>query len=190
MLKRLHNKPATTRRKSPLCEGLCTTEENAGRRLKTSMFDGFIRKQIKTQETTINLVLGGSGYPILLLHGYPQTHVCWHRVAPILAERFTVGRSKQIGKAIALIRGEIILVGHSFPKVRFKKRLLGFFLSQHRFGAVKKIGKKVLSCKNIFPINCQKTFRFFSTIAAMTRRFHLPTSHFMRKSCRMQPSAK
>jgi haloacetate dehalogenase len=54
------------------------------------MFDGFTRKQIKTRETTINLVQGGRGYPILLLHGYPQTHVCWHRVAPILAERFTV----------------------------------------------------------------------------------------------------
>jgi haloacetate dehalogenase len=54
------------------------------------MFDGFTRKQIKTQGTTINLVRGGSGYPLLLLHGYPQTHVCWHRVAPILAERFTV----------------------------------------------------------------------------------------------------
>ena len=54
------------------------------------MFDGFIREQITTQDTTINLVRGGRGYPILLLHGYPQTHVCWHRVAPILAERFTV----------------------------------------------------------------------------------------------------
>jgi haloacetate dehalogenase len=54
------------------------------------MFDGFTRQQIKTQETTINLVRGGRGYPILLLHGYPQTHVCWHRVAPVLAGRFTV----------------------------------------------------------------------------------------------------
>jgi haloacetate dehalogenase len=54
------------------------------------MFDGFTRMQINTHETTINLVRGGSGYPILLLHGYPQTHVCWHQVAPILAERFTV----------------------------------------------------------------------------------------------------
>jgi haloacetate dehalogenase len=54
------------------------------------MFDHFTRQQIKTQNTTINLVRGGSGHPILLLHGYPQTHVCWHRVAPILAERFTV----------------------------------------------------------------------------------------------------
>lgn len=33
---------------------------------------------------------GGSGPPLLLLHGYPQTHVMWHRVAPALAERFTV----------------------------------------------------------------------------------------------------
>jgi haloacetate dehalogenase len=54
------------------------------------MFDGFIREHITTQDTTINLVRGGRGDPILLLHGYPQTHVCWHRVAPILAERFTV----------------------------------------------------------------------------------------------------
>jgi haloacetate dehalogenase len=54
------------------------------------MFDSFTHKHIKTSETIINLVYGGSGDPILLLHGYPQTHVCWHRVAPILAERFTV----------------------------------------------------------------------------------------------------
>jgi haloacetate dehalogenase len=54
------------------------------------MFDGFTHRQIKTRETTINLVYGGRGLPLLLLHGYPQTHVCWHRVAPILASRFTV----------------------------------------------------------------------------------------------------
>src|SRR3954454_3482437 len=33
---------------------------------------------------------GGDGPPVLLLHGYPQTHAMWHRVAPALAERFTV----------------------------------------------------------------------------------------------------
>jgi haloacetate dehalogenase len=54
------------------------------------MFEGFTHKQIKTQETMINIVQGGNGDPILLLHGYPETHVCWHRVAPVLAERFTV----------------------------------------------------------------------------------------------------
>jgi haloacetate dehalogenase len=54
------------------------------------MFDTFKQKQVKTKRVTINLVLGGSGYPVLLLHGYPQTHVCWHKVAPILAKEFTV----------------------------------------------------------------------------------------------------
>src|SRR5919108_1415689 len=54
------------------------------------MFDRFTQKQIKTEEIVIHLVQGGSGDPILLLHGYPQTHVCWHRVAPRLAEHFTV----------------------------------------------------------------------------------------------------
>ncbi|HEV8567544.1 MAG TPA: alpha/beta fold hydrolase [Actinoplanes sp.] len=33
---------------------------------------------------------GGDGPPLLLLHGYPQTHAMWHRVAPLLAGRFTV----------------------------------------------------------------------------------------------------
>src|SRR6202007_724036 len=40
--------------------------------------------------TKIALVQGGNGSPLLLVHGYPQTHVMWHKVAPRLAERFTV----------------------------------------------------------------------------------------------------
>ncbi|MGH7359120.1 MAG: alpha/beta fold hydrolase [Candidatus Rokuibacteriota bacterium] len=43
-----------------------------------------------TRETEIHAVIGGQGPPVLLLHGYPQTHACWHRVAPALAARFTV----------------------------------------------------------------------------------------------------
>jgi haloacetate dehalogenase len=54
------------------------------------MFDGFERLQIETSGATINLVRGGSGRPLLLLHGYPQTHAMWHEVAPRLAEHFTV----------------------------------------------------------------------------------------------------
>jgi haloacetate dehalogenase len=54
------------------------------------MFDGFIHKRIETRGAAINLVYGGRGYPVLLLHGYPQTHTCWHLVAPILAKQFMV----------------------------------------------------------------------------------------------------
>jgi haloacetate dehalogenase len=54
------------------------------------MFDGFSSRRVVLGGTAINTVVGGDGPPLLLLHGYPQTHVMWHRVAPILAERFTV----------------------------------------------------------------------------------------------------
>ena len=54
------------------------------------MFEGFERRQIEAGGTTINLVKGGHGPPLLLLHGYPQTHTIWHKIAPRLAEEFTV----------------------------------------------------------------------------------------------------
>jgi haloacetate dehalogenase len=54
------------------------------------MYQGFDRRDIETSETTIHARIGGSGPPLLLLHGYPQTHVMWHLTAPRLAERFTV----------------------------------------------------------------------------------------------------
>ena len=54
------------------------------------MFDGFQAIDVATSGTTIHGVRGGQGPPVLLLHGIPETHVMWHRVAPRLAERFTV----------------------------------------------------------------------------------------------------
>src|SRR4051812_25557282 len=54
------------------------------------MFDGFEAATIDTGETAIFLRRKGSGPPVLLLHGFPQTHLMWHRVAPALAGRFTV----------------------------------------------------------------------------------------------------
>lgn len=54
------------------------------------MFEGFSRRRIATAGAEINLVIGGEGPPLLLLHGFPQTHACWHEVAPALARRFTV----------------------------------------------------------------------------------------------------
>jgi haloacetate dehalogenase len=54
------------------------------------VFDGFVTERIAAGDLAINVCRGGAGPPLLLLHGYPQTHVMWHRVAPALAERFTV----------------------------------------------------------------------------------------------------
>ena len=54
------------------------------------MFEGFELSTIDTGETAIRTRRGGSGPPLLLLHGNPQTHAMWHKVAPRLAEDFTV----------------------------------------------------------------------------------------------------
>jgi len=53
-------------------------------------FPGFEARKIETGGATLHCVHGGKGPPLLLLHGYPQTHVIWHRVAPVLAQHFTV----------------------------------------------------------------------------------------------------
>jgi haloacetate dehalogenase len=54
------------------------------------MFEGFEARRVEGEGALIHLRIGGSGPPLLLLHGYPQSHVMWHRTAPLLAERFTV----------------------------------------------------------------------------------------------------
>ena len=54
------------------------------------MFEGFAKKRVRVSAGEINLVSGGAGAPLLLLHGYPQTHAMWHKIAPVLAKSFTV----------------------------------------------------------------------------------------------------
>jgi haloacetate dehalogenase len=54
------------------------------------MFDGFVQARIDVSGATIHLRRGGSGPPLLLLHGNPLTHVMWHKIAPRLAEDFAV----------------------------------------------------------------------------------------------------
>jgi haloacetate dehalogenase len=54
------------------------------------MFEGFRHANIDTGEAVIRVCHGGSGPPVLLLHGIPETHVMWHKVAPRLSRDFTV----------------------------------------------------------------------------------------------------
>ncbi len=54
------------------------------------MLDGFETATVQTGQTEIFLRRGGSGSPVLLLHGFPETHLMWRDVAPLLARRFTV----------------------------------------------------------------------------------------------------
>ncbi|MDJ0896778.1 MAG: alpha/beta hydrolase [Alphaproteobacteria bacterium] len=54
------------------------------------MFEGFDRQTVQLDETDIHFRIKGHGPPLLLLHGYPQTHVMWHKIAPKLSEHFTV----------------------------------------------------------------------------------------------------
>jgi haloacetate dehalogenase len=54
------------------------------------LFPGFVETEVRTSGATIPVLHKGDGPPVLLLHGYPESHVTWHKVAPRLAERFSV----------------------------------------------------------------------------------------------------
>ena len=66
------------------------TEAQQAPQANASLFPGFKSAKIKTSGATINLVQGGSGPAVLLMHGYPETHVLWHKIAPKLAEKYSV----------------------------------------------------------------------------------------------------
>ena len=53
-------------------------------------FDGFTLDHVDVGEVTLRVRHGGAGTPVLLLHGHPRTHATWHKVAPLLAERYSV----------------------------------------------------------------------------------------------------
>jgi haloacetate dehalogenase len=54
------------------------------------MFEGFELDRVRVGDVVLRVRRGGSGPPVVLLHGHPRTHTTWHSVAPLLAERFTV----------------------------------------------------------------------------------------------------
>ncbi len=56
----------------------------------TDLLPGFESRRVPAMGVEIFCRIAGNGPPLLMLHGYPQTHVCWHRLAPALARSFTV----------------------------------------------------------------------------------------------------
>jgi haloacetate dehalogenase len=58
--------------------------------MTNSLFSGFDEVRIDTPRGPVLARVGGTGPPLLLLHGYPETHLMWHAVAPALAARFAV----------------------------------------------------------------------------------------------------
>lgn len=109
------------------------------------------------------------------------------------------GRIKQIGKEISLIKDEIILVGHSLgasmllkylSESQVRHNIAGIFLIATPFGAATKTGNKASSFTRILAMEYRKTFRFFFTIARMTKKYPLPTSIFMHKTYRKPTSEK
>jgi pimeloyl-ACP methyl ester carboxylesterase len=55
-----------------------------------TLFEGFAVEDTDTPRGVVRALVGRSGPPMLLLHGYHETRLMWHAVAPRLAERFTV----------------------------------------------------------------------------------------------------
>ncbi len=58
--------------------------------ITSNLFPGFVQTEVRTSGATIPVFHKGDGPPVLLLHGYPETHVTWHKVGPKLAVRFSV----------------------------------------------------------------------------------------------------
>ena len=73
-----------------LSASLLSAQSQHATTTSTVMFDGFKTSKVQTTGATINVTVGGQGPPVLLLHGSPETHVMWHKIAPRLAREFTV----------------------------------------------------------------------------------------------------
>jgi haloacetate dehalogenase len=65
--------------------------------MPSAPFAGFEVRHATISRGTVHAMVGGSGPPLLLLHGYPQSHLMWHAAAPLLADRHTVVASDLTG---------------------------------------------------------------------------------------------
>ena len=72
------------------CEDLPQLPAPPSEATTEQLFPGFKSQYIKTSGATIRVLTKGSGRPLLLVHGHPETHVTWHKIAPALAEQYSV----------------------------------------------------------------------------------------------------
>ena len=72
------------------------------------MFKGFKKKFVKVNKGKIFCRLGGKGPPLLLLHGYPQTHIMWHKIVNDLSKSFTI-----IAKKVRGMEEDLMKIGYS-----------------------------------------------------------------------------
>jgi pimeloyl-ACP methyl ester carboxylesterase len=84
--------------------------------MQEDLFPEFSVRALRGGNTEVFVRVGGRGPPLLLLHGYPETHVCWHRVARQLAERYTVIACDLPGYGRSASLRECERTGPSFSK--------------------------------------------------------------------------
>ena len=84
--------------------------------LDNRLLPGFERMMIPVKEKAIRTLIAGSGPPLLMLHGDPQTHLCWHKIAPPLTDKFTIVLTDIRG------RGETHKPGPSHDHRAYSKR--------------------------------------------------------------------
>ena len=102
-----------------------------------AFIDGFEPRLVDVGEARIFAEIGGSGPPLLLLHGYPQTHAAWHRVAPVLARRYTVVAADLRGYGDSLgPPGDPLHAAHSKRAVAADQAALMRALGFERFAVI------------------------------------------------------
>ena len=102
--------------------------------MSEDLFPGFEEREIALGEATLHVRSGGSGPPLLLLHGYPQSSAMWRRVAPALATRFHVVAPDLRGYGRSSIPGSHGGSGYSKRKMGEDALALMQSLGHARFG--------------------------------------------------------
>lgn len=102
----------------------------------TDLFPGFHRHQFPANAGVVHAVVGGAGPPVLLLHGYPQTHVAWHRIAPELANNYTVVASDLRGYGDSVAAPDADVAAYSKARMGDDQFVLMDSLGFQRFAVV------------------------------------------------------